>query len=328
MVSLPFFWGINVLEDNLEDFFYWQITKKSSLEFAEVIKPKAAVAEPIIDKSLKPIRNWKVEEINLEAKSAISVLVDSSTQSSQKETWTDKVLFKKNVDEKLPIASLSKLMTALIVLENYNPSQIIQISEASVKQDEDIGNLKVGDRLKIKELLHSALIESSNDAAYALANDGKIKKDAFVELMNSKAKYLGLKNTHFVNPTGLDPDEPNGSENLSNVRDLVKLARYILKKHPLIFEISSKNSYDVLNPDGSLHHFIARNTNRLLPGNEIPNKIIGCKTGWTPRAQGCLLLIIEAPRHQGYLINVILGSKNRFKERKTLINWLNNAYLW
>ena len=306
--SLPLFWGANVFQKNLEDFLFWEkISDNPQLLAAQIIQEDKL-------EQLKPIRNWQIPNLEISAKSAISVFLDS--------TGNKKVLFSKESDRVLPIASLTKLMTANVVLENYDLSQMVEISKQAVEEEEDIGNFKVGEFFTVEQLLYSLLMESSNDAAGALSQ--VIGKKAFIDLMNLEAENLGLKNTHFVNLAGLDPDEPNGPVNYSTTEDLADLAFYLLKTKPLIFEILRTSELDFFSSDGIFHHKIINN-NQLL--GKIPS-IVGGKTGETPKASGCLLLVIKAPDSKGYLINVILGSADRFGEMQKLIDWLNSAYKW
>ncbi len=290
-LSLPFWlFVLKLLQENLEKFFYAQISQP----FEEVVFVQ------IPEKTQKP-------KLYLEAKSTISVRVNP--------VGREKILFKKDIDQPLPIASLTKLMTAVIVLENpddYNFSREVIISKKAAAQ-EDVPpvynvNLLAGQRLKIEELLDLMLIYSSNDAAFALAEFIDIEN--FIEKMNQKAKELGLNNTHFVNPTGLDPE--NGEYfNYSTAKDLVKLAQYIFLNHSIIFEISLKRGpYLVKNGLSDL----------ILPENL---NLIGRKTGYTDEAGGCILLVLN--NEKGALFfNLILGTKKetRIEEMRKLINWL------
>ena len=310
-LSLPFWWGINVLERNLEDFFFWKLTE--DLEF------KTQVSQPLIDySSLKPIRNWEVEDLEIEAKSAISVEITKNGKQ--------KVLFEKTGDLKLPIASLTKLMTAYLVLENnYDLSDEIKITQEMVEQEGDAGYLKVGDIFRIKDLLHISLMESSNDAAYALSG-AYLDPGTFINVMNSEAKNLGLKDTYFTNSTGLDPDNPKNPINYSTANDFVKFTQSLLEK-PLIFDILSTPEMNLYLPNGV--NYKIENTNELLKENlGWSSLIVGGKTGWTPQARGCLLLVLRSQKADGYLINVIFGSENRFEEMKKLVNWIITAYKW
>ncbi|MFC1663929.1 D-alanyl-D-alanine carboxypeptidase family protein [Patescibacteria group bacterium] len=309
LVSLPFWWGANILEENLKDFLFWQEISRNPQILAA--KANQQILEQEL-KNLKPIRNWQVENIEIEAESAISVFsIDSNS----------KILFEKNIQKKLPIASLTKLMTAYVVLENYNLSQKTEISKEAVAKEEEFGNLKVGEVFTIKGLLYPLLMESSNDAAYALAE--LISEPAFVDLMNLEAEKMSLENTHFANSTGLDPDDPTDPQNYSSNEDLVKLTKYLFEK-PLIWEILSASEFDLYLPDGVFHHTVL-STNEFL--GEL-DQVVGGKTGYTPEAKGCFLLVLKAPKNQGLLINVILGSGNRFGEMKKLVDWLKIGYKW
>jgi len=299
-LSLPFWWGINVLADNLENLFLFQeISKKPGLFSAEL-------------SSKNPLKQKEIPDLEISAGAAFSLLVDNKGNK--------KVLYKKNSKKRLPIASISKLMTALIVLDNFDLSQTVIISPKAVSQPEDFGNLKANQKLSVKDLLFSALIESSNDAAYALSE--VIGKEAFVDLMNLEADYLGLKETRFFNPTGIDSDPIN----YSTTEDLAKLTVYLLNKHPLIWEILSLAELEIYDSEGNFHHK-AVTTNEFLKKSKFLKgfKIIGGKTGETPKAGGCLCLVLEIPQ-KGYLINIILNSDDRFGEMEKMIDWLKLKY--
>lgn len=268
-LSLPFWWIFNISQNNKTvanntEFFVAQVSSFNNTK-----------------ESLKIVRKKEIPDIQIDASSTISVYVNNQGE--------EKILFEKNAEEKLPIASLTKLMTTIIVLEYYN--------------------LQTAD---IIDSLYPLLINSDNNTTEKLAQMF-FSREVFIELMNFKAKKLELNNTYFFNPTGLDPKKRE-KYNYSTAKDLVKLAKYITKEHPLIWDISKNKSFEGKN-----------NTNKIL--EEIPD-IIGGKTGETKLAQKCLLLIISAPKNNGYIINVILGSKNHFEEMKQLVNWVKYAYEW
>ncbi len=296
-LSLPFWLGMNFFQGNLENFFYARISQP----FEEMIFVK------IPPKIQKPL-------LELQAKSAISVKITESGE--------EKILFTKDIENPLPLASLTKLMVAVIVLENpndYDFSKIITISKEAADQDEALGNLKAGDKLSVKNLLYTMLIESSNDAAFALSE--AIGVENFVEKMNQKAEILGLINTRFLNPTGLDPKNSGEEQNHSTSQELAKLAQYILKNHALIFEISSQNLFEILDAFGQFHH-LAINKNEILSFN-YPN-MVGGKTGYTEKAGGCMLLVLKVQKNNN-IVNVILGTSSkeaRVEEMKKLIDWL------
>ena len=240
----------------------------------------------------------QIEELNVNAESAISV------ESNLLEE--DKTLFEKNSEAILPIASLTKLMTAVISLDNYDLLQKITISEKADTQAPLITDVKKGDVFSTTDLLYITLVESSNKSAYALAEQMGVEK--FVALMNQRASQLGMKNTFYADPTGLS------AENVSTATDLVKLIKYIVKNYPEISQISRTKEYEVPN-FGKI-----TNTNQLL--GEMPQIVCG-KTGFTTVAKGCLILVTNSQNSSNLIINVILGSDDRFLEMKKMVDWSN-----
>ncbi len=309
VLSLPFWWGFNIVERNLNDFFFWR-------EMAENPKVLAAQVNQLAFeqnlRELKPLRNNEIPDLDIQAKSAISVFFDSEGKG--------RILFEKASAQQLPIASLTKLMTAKVVLENYDLSKEITVSKEAVEQEEDLGKLEAGKTFSVEYLLYPLLMESSNDAAFSLANDyDGMTEENFVGLMNSIAQRLGLQNTRFFNSTGLDPkDEKSEEINYSSALDLVFLTQS-LSEEPLVWQILSTPKYDLYGPE-------LININKLL--SNIPS-IVGGKTGYTEKALSCFLLVSEAPKGKGRLVNVILGTANdRFSEMEKLTNWVQEAYNW
>jgi len=310
ILSFPFWLGVNVLAEKSEDFFYWQELANHPEIFYAQIAPKKT-------ENPKPVRN-EASDLNLEAKSAISLLIDKRGR--------ERILFEKEINQQLPIASLTKLVTALVVLENYDTAKEVKISKEAVAQEGDFGKLEAGEILSAEYLLYPLLMESSNDAAFSLVNDypGMTEK-LFARLMNEQAEKIGLKNSVFFNPTGLDPDQSKTEMNLSSAYDLAKLAKKILEK-PLIWKILSLPRYNLYGPE-------LINSNELLE-DSVPwhKEIIGGKTGYTDTAGGCMVLVLKAPKDPDYLmINVILGAdgtSSRFEQMKKLVDWLDTAYNW
>lgn len=285
--SIIFGGGVNVLADGLEDFLFSEVYHQPSQLFLAQVSPRT-------------LQSFKEEIPEIEAKSAISVKIDKTGRE-----W---IIFEKNPDEILPIASLTKLMTALVSLRYYASFQVVEISKEAVGQPEDFGQLKIGESLSVEDLLYITLIESSNDSAYALSE--LISKEAFVDLMNIEVGHLGLKDTHFIDPTGYDP------ENHSTARSLAKFSQYLLDQRPEIWEITTYLEFELYDPDGIFHHQLL-NTNEIL--GEFP-EIIGGKTGYTPEAKGCLILLLRDKNTANILINVVLGSENRFEDMRKLID--------
>jgi serine-type D-Ala-D-Ala carboxypeptidase (penicillin-binding protein 5/6) len=297
--------GENSFANNLNDVVYWSKMNKD---------PDVIAREKNLNTKLEnlleaiPSRDEKIEQIELKATSAISLLLNNQSK--------ERVLFEKDIDKKVPIASLTKLMTVWVVSQYYDLSDEITVSAAAANQKGDPRPLKEGDTFSVNYLLYPLLVESSNSAAFALSE----KRNDFIELMNYEAKKMGLENTFFANPTGLDPEWPKKEVNHSTAKDLSLLTKKLLEEK-LIWEILSLPAYSLYGPE-------LINTNHLLSEKE---GIIGGKTGYTDLAGGCLVLVSEAPRNKGKIINIVLGTngrEDRFEEMKKLINWLETAYRW
>jgi len=276
---------------------------------------------------LKPIKKSGENLLEIEAKAIVSILIKPAFPTGRNDNLK-RILYEKNKERILPIASLSKLMTAQIVLENYNLDKTVKIQKGDVEQTGEIGSYKIGENFKIEDILCSILMESSNDAAWALSQI--IGKENFINLMNEKAKEMGLLKTFFVNPTGLPLKNSTSSTsifsaNVSTAQDLAEFGRYLIENDSEVLKISSSKEFDIYTAEKVFHHKIL-NKNKLLEETNL--EIIGGKTGYTKLAKECLFLIIKAPKNQGVIINVILGSKNHFKEMKELIDWLESAYVW
>jgi D-alanyl-D-alanine carboxypeptidase len=188
--------------------------------------------------------------------------------------------------------------------------EVIKIPLGAVRREGATGDLKSGESITVRSLLNIMLIDSSNDAAFALAG----KRTDFISLMNKKAKELSLANTHFTNPDGLD--EPG---NYSSALDIEKIFSYLINKYPGALEILKTKNMVVYSADGKIEHRL-ENTNELL--GKVDEVVAG-KTGYTDEAGGSLILL-----NKNNIITVVLGSPDRFGESEKLINWLKAAYIW
>jgi D-alanyl-D-alanine carboxypeptidase len=243
----------------------------------------------------------------------------------------EKVLYEKNSKDIFPIASISKLMTALVVIENYNLEEKLLVSENEVISRTEFRDFRAWSETKIEEIIIQILIESNNSGAFALALISKRffesendSVDLFVEMMNKKAKKIGLKNTQFINPSGLDGKD---NYNSSTAEEVAFFAKYIIENNKKIFEITKMPSYRLYSPDKTVYYDVL-STNTFLTSNkkEWTSMIYGGKTGFTRAADGCLLLILEVPESEGYIVNVVLGTRDRFLEMEKLINYIYNSY--
>jgi D-alanyl-D-alanine carboxypeptidase len=222
-------------------------------------------------------------------------------------------IYSKNIEEKKPIASITKLMTALITFENYkNLKEKIKISEKIFENKSILENhtgLKNGDVMTLEDLLNISLISSSNIASLAIAENLGIEK--FIELMNNKAKELNLKDTQFQDPIGISP------QNVSTLKDLSVLTEYILKEYPLIFEFSIKPAFNIDK------NRIVYNTNHLI--EKYKKYIIGSKTGFTEEAAGCLIMLVKINNSPIIFVGV-LGSRNREADAEYILKKLIDYY--
>ncbi len=255
------------------------------------------------------------EIINIDAAAAISLYWDGEKE---------RVLYQKNTTESLPIASISKIFTALIVYEEYAMDEPIGITDRDMFTVPGLQDLRIWEDTRIGDVLYPLLLESNNSIANALAlQEKRFLQNDFIREMNKKAKEMGLSNTHFVNPSGLD--ERNAT-NISTARDISEAIKYILKKTDL-FSVMSTPSYRVYSYDRSVYYTTINTNQFLFSGNyEWQNRIVGGKTGFTYRALGCLLLVLESPDGEGYIINVVLGANDRFREMERLVNFVHKAY--
>ncbi|MFN2432921.1 MAG: D-alanyl-D-alanine carboxypeptidase family protein [Gemmatimonadota bacterium] len=207
---------------------------------------------------------------------------------------TGEVLLGHNVRERVPIASITKLMTVLVALERAELDEVVTVTARSAAVGGATINLRAGERISVRDLVEAALIQSANDAASALAmHAGDGSEARFVALMNAKARALGLTDTHFVRPDGLDVPG-----HVSSARDVTRLAR-VAMHHPVVREL-------VARPTETAAGRLLRNWNDLLatfPG------LIGVKTGHTSAAGWSQ---VAAARGRGVTIYAaILGSPTR-----------------
>lgn len=230
-----------------------------------------------------------------------------------KDVRSNTILFEKNSSTKLPIGSLTKIATALVILKHKDLEEVINVPNLGSLPASNMG-LVPGEQISIKELLHGLLISSSNDAAYTLAYSfGDL--DYFIQEMNNLAKELGLKNTYFSNPAGFDFEE-----NSSTAFDLGELT-YSALKNPVFKEIVAKSEYQANSLNKNFVHNL-KTTNQLLD-----QKIVfGVKTGTTPQAGECLIAL--AKKENKEILIVVLGSPDRFRETKNFIDWTFNSYQW
>ncbi len=221
---------------------------------------------------------------SIKSPAAILVHVDSG-----------KVLYERHADKQLRMASTTKIMTAILILENMDLSTPVTVSAKAAQTVEPKTWLREGDVLTVEQLLYALTVRSANSAAVALAEACSGSVDRFADLMNQKAAELGMNDTHFVNPNGLDADG-----HYSTAADMALVARYAMKNEKFR-ELVSTETYSVELP-GRSEPIVFKNTNKLL--GEV-SWVTGIKTGLTPKAEQCF--VGSASKNGISVISVILG---------------------
>ena len=208
------------------------------------------------------------------------------------------ILFDSNSTEKLPIASLAKIMTAVVALEHRGLQDKIFVASDAATVGENTMGVSYGETYSLEELLYGLILHSGNDAAYAIADGVAGNSERFVEWMNFKAEELGLADTHFADPSGLD------DENVNTAKDLVKLTRYALK-NPTFKEIAATVEKEIFADNFHKYIYLFNQTNLLTtyPG------VAGVKTGFTEAAGLCLVTYAENDGRE--VVGVVLDSIDR-----------------
>ena len=244
----------------------------------------------------------------IEAKSALLMDLDSGV-----------ILYKKNHNQRLPMASLTKIMTATLILESHSLDEIVTVQD----DFNSAGELGVRiwlhqyEKITVGDLLIGLLVRSAGDAAITLAQYHSGSVEAFVNEMNDRAKMLNLKDTHFTNPIGIDDDE-----HYSTAFDLAILTKYALRNHDFRRIVRIPRA-TITSVDGEIKHEF-EGTNYLL---DSYLDIRGVKTGTTDEA-GESLVNLARNGNGKEIVVVLLNSPERFQESKRLIDWSFRNFLW
>lgn len=222
------------------------------------------------------------------------------------------VLYGKNENVKGAMASTTKIMTCIVVLENENLDKEVTVSAKAAGTGGSRLGLKKNDKITVKDLLYGLMLKSGNDAAIALAEDVSESVENFSELMNEKAKELNLNSTHFVTPHGLD-----NSEHYTTAVELAKIADYAMQNETFAKIVGTKMTTIKINNSEK----VISNTNELL-GNL--NGVIGIKTGFTNNAGRCL--VTETKRGDMDIIAVVLGADTKKYRTKDSVNLIEYTY--
>ena len=232
-----------------------------------------------------------------------------------KDLATNTTLYQKDSSVSFPIASTTKIMTALVASEYFKQNSVLTVESSANTPGSKVG-LTAGENLTFRSLLYGLLLNSGNDAAYAIAENYPGGVLSFVSAMNKKVLELNLKNTHFDNPAGFD-----SPYHFSSAADLSKITEEALKNTTLTRIFATKETNIVSLNKKYTHQLI--NLNKLL--SQI-NGVLGVKTGTTREAKENLVTLIE---RNGYrVLLVVLGSDDRFGETTRLIDWTYTNFTW
>jgi D-alanyl-D-alanine carboxypeptidase (penicillin-binding protein 5/6) len=255
-----------------------------------------------------------------------AILLDAATEIP---------LYEKDADARRSIASITKLFTAMIVIEETeNLGELVTIDEEIVyAEGTKVGcprsgycpgvRLQVGEKIAVQELLKAALMNSANDSAIALAKHVSGSQERFAEKMNVRAKELGLTNSHFCTPSGLELDG-HEEECYSSARDIAKIAIAALE-YDILWKIMLLEKTNIASADGKYVHEIF-NTNELL--GQYPT-LVGTKTGFTPRAGYSLLAVAGDPQERKHLlIAVVLDDVYRWRSIQDMFSWGFGSFEW
>ncbi len=237
---------------------------------------------------------------------------DTSRSTVVMDVDSGRVLYKKNPNEKRLIASITKIMTATIAIENSNVNKKITVGEEVLKMYGTNTYIEPGEKISIKDLIYGLILRSGNDSAIAISYN--VGNGKFVDMMNEKAKELKMYGTVFSNPHGLDEE----TENYSTAMDMAKLASYSYKKLPLYREITGTYKYSLKTNKKSYTWY---NRNKLLKKYKY---CVGGKTGYTPKAGKTL--VSYAKKDNLVLTAVSLKDSNHYETHESLYEYLFDKY--
>jgi D-alanyl-D-alanine carboxypeptidase (penicillin-binding protein 5/6) len=242
----------------------------------------------------------KAEEVGIQTHAETAALIDVTTGV---------ILYSKMGDKQMRIASLTKVMTAIVAIEQGNLSDSVTISKRAAGREGSSIYLKLGEQMSLEHLLYGLMLRSGNDAATAIAEDVGGTEEGFAYLMNEKAQLLGMEHSHFMNPHGLDV-----KDHYSTANDMAQLSAYALR-NPIFREIVQTKLKKVPNPNESWNYLWA-NKNKMLslyPGAD------GVKTGYTKLALRCL--ISSATRDGQQLAVVTLNDSDDWADHSRLLDY-------
>ncbi len=232
-----------------------------------------------------------------------------------KDLTTDTILYQKDANTSVPIASTTKIMTALVASEYYKANSVLVVKIGAQVAGSKVG-LVSGEDLSFRSVLYGMLLNSGNDAAYTLAENYPGGVSGFISAMNEKAATLNLRSTHFDNPAGFD-----SPTHFSSAHDLAVITQEALK-NPALAQIFATKTTSIVSLDKKYTHTLL-NLNKLL--SQVKG-VLGVKTGYTEGAKENLVTFVNRDSHQ--ILTVVLGSDDRFGESTKLIEWVYANFIW
>lgn len=259
---------------------------------------------------------YATEEFSIDAKAALLV-----------EKNTGRVIYEKDINEQNYPASTTKILTAILAIENCDLDEVATVSQKAISNVPTayvIAPLYVGEQMKVKDLLYALMLRSSNDAAYVLAEHVGGSVEGFAEMMNNKAKEIGCQNTHFVNPNGID-----NKDHYTTAYDMYLITNYAMKNETFAKIVSTPQYTLPATNKCPNSNRIMKNTNNFVnPSSKYYDENVkGVKTGTTDLAGNCL--ITDSAKNNLDFITVILGattSDRKFSETQKMIEYAYDNY--
>jgi len=299
--------------------------KGAKFDFKEGNQDNITFEELIVRNPDAPIKKDDFGDFYARAQAAVVIDVKTNT-----------ILHYQNAKKRRAIASLTKIMTAILVIENIEDlkKEVVTIDSEVASQGGTVvgcprsgycvsSRLQVDEKISAWNLFQAMIINSTNDAAMALAKHVAGSEEEFAKMMNEKARELGLEDSHFCNPSGLD-DEKNPGGCYSSAYDITRIASYSLQ-YDEIWDTMKIENAEIYSVDGKIKHTVG-NTNQLL--GQMPNGL-GGKTGFTYEAGQCLMGGAKDPDGRDIkIIGVVLDDYYRWQDMKNMLTWSFQAYQW
>ncbi len=294
----------NIIQENIRDTSLTAVLKSQENKIflsktAEVSQDLGAFLQQS-ENSVPYRKNPDIFNPNLRVKAAIAKDLESNFD-----------FYSLNSEDRWALASLTKLMTSVIALEEIGGNKIAAISKSAVDSEGPAGNLEVDEKYSVNDLIKAMLMVSSNDAAAAIAEFYGTQN--FITKMQQKADLLGMRQTTFFDPTGIS------FLNQGSIFDLEKLVKYIYKNHPEIFAATKKPKDAMLELTKGIQKELV-NINNFVSREDF----LGGKTGFTDQAEGNLISLFKYKGHT--ILLIVLGTNDRFGQTDLLYNWIKKAY--